>query len=192
LDEDLELQFEALQISHLRSPLFFHPDPRDRGGLLSQAHSEERVGELEEISGVVGKELSKHKGKSRLQRPESVDAKTPDPINIELQKRRSVLIGIFIGQIMQTLSSTKEKGMINSLPLALYSRNTAPTSSTTTPSATSSSKQNLKLCNSTTLAGSQAIESSPGSARYISPPHTVASIAGGAGGGEGRDTVSDG
>jgi hypothetical protein len=60
--------FEALQISHLRSPLFFHPDPRDRDGLLAYAYSEGRQRELEELKGIVGKELSKHKQKVKTKR----------------------------------------------------------------------------------------------------------------------------
>ncbi|KAL5326710.1 hypothetical protein ACEPPN_004399 [Leptodophora sp. 'Broadleaf-Isolate-01'] len=59
-------KFEDLGIMHLRSPMFFHPDPRDRDGLLEFAVSEGRQGELKEISGVVGKELSKHQRKKKL------------------------------------------------------------------------------------------------------------------------------
>ncbi|RMZ79207.1 hypothetical protein DV738_g3507, partial [Chaetothyriales sp. CBS 135597] len=49
-------RFQNLQISHLRSPLFFHPDPRDRDALLGFAHHKERTAELNEIRNVVGKE----------------------------------------------------------------------------------------------------------------------------------------
>ncbi|PVH86963.1 hypothetical protein DL98DRAFT_480932, partial [Cadophora sp. DSE1049] len=56
-------KFEDLGITHLRSPMFFHPDPRDRDGMLEFAVREGRQGELKEISGVVGKELSKHQRK---------------------------------------------------------------------------------------------------------------------------------
>lgn len=45
--------------------MFFHPDPGDRDALLAFAHERERTGELEEIVGCVGKELSKHKRKMR-------------------------------------------------------------------------------------------------------------------------------
>ncbi|KAK5740769.1 hypothetical protein LTR17_004359 [Elasticomyces elasticus] len=58
-------QFEALKITHLRSPLFFHPSPQDTEALKAFAHSEDRNEELLEISGCVGKELSKHKKKKR-------------------------------------------------------------------------------------------------------------------------------
>ncbi|KAK5687424.1 hypothetical protein LTS10_001562 [Elasticomyces elasticus] len=58
-------QFEALKITHLRSPLFFHPSPQDTEALKAFAHSEDRSDELLEISGCVGKELSKHKKKKR-------------------------------------------------------------------------------------------------------------------------------
>ncbi|KAG4444077.1 hypothetical protein IFR05_000430 [Cadophora sp. M221] len=59
-------RFEDLGITHLRSPMFFHPDPRDRDGMLEFAVSEGRQEELKEISGVVGKELSKHQRKKKL------------------------------------------------------------------------------------------------------------------------------
>ncbi len=59
-------RFERLGISHLRSPMFFHPDPRDRDGLLEFTVSEGRQDELKEIQGVVGKELSKHQRKKKL------------------------------------------------------------------------------------------------------------------------------
>ncbi|KAH7418361.1 hypothetical protein BKA64DRAFT_564285 [Cadophora sp. MPI-SDFR-AT-0126] len=59
-------KFEDLGITHLRSPMFFHPDPRDRDGMLEFAVREGRQEELKEISGVVGKELSKHQRKKRL------------------------------------------------------------------------------------------------------------------------------
>ena len=45
--------FAAFRISHLRSPMFFHPDPGDRDALLAFAHEQERTGELEEIAGCV-------------------------------------------------------------------------------------------------------------------------------------------
>lgn len=54
-------RFGALHIDQLRSPLFFHPDPRDRDGLLAFSHFQDRMGELEEIPHVVGKEISKHR-----------------------------------------------------------------------------------------------------------------------------------
>ncbi|KAK5129558.1 hypothetical protein LTR08_003144 [Meristemomyces frigidus] len=57
--------FKALEIQHLRSPMFFHPDPRDRDALRAFAHTEGRIDELVEISGCVGKEISKHTRKKR-------------------------------------------------------------------------------------------------------------------------------
>lgn len=61
-------KFRNLQIDHLRSPLFFHPDPRDRDGLLAFAHFTDRSDELEEIHHVVGKEISKHRVKKQRQK----------------------------------------------------------------------------------------------------------------------------
>ena len=57
--------FSQLEISHLRSPMFFHPDPHDRDGLLAYAHSQGRECECLEIAGCVGKELSKHQMKKK-------------------------------------------------------------------------------------------------------------------------------
>ncbi|KAI1002813.1 hypothetical protein K3495_g5387 [Podosphaera aphanis] len=57
--------FEKLRISHLRSPMFFHPDPSDRDGLRAFAFLEGRMDELREIEGVIGKELSKHQRKQK-------------------------------------------------------------------------------------------------------------------------------
>ncbi|TQS34117.1 hypothetical protein Golomagni_05513, partial [Golovinomyces magnicellulatus] len=57
--------FEKLNISHLRSPMFFHPDPSDRDGLRAFAYTKGRMNELKEIEGVVGKELSKHQRKQK-------------------------------------------------------------------------------------------------------------------------------
>jgi glycine/D-amino acid oxidase-like deaminating enzyme len=55
--------FAALEIKHLRSPMFFHPDPQDRDGLLAFAHGQGRACECVEIGGCVGQEISKHKKK---------------------------------------------------------------------------------------------------------------------------------
>jgi hypothetical protein len=60
--------FDRLQISHLRSPMFFHPDPRDRDGLLGYAYDEGRENELREIPGVVGKSLSKYQRKKSMKK----------------------------------------------------------------------------------------------------------------------------
>jgi hypothetical protein len=58
--------FKTFEISHLRSPMFFHIDPRTRDGLLSYAYEQGRDKELVEIPGCVGKEISKHKKKQRI------------------------------------------------------------------------------------------------------------------------------
>lgn len=57
--------FSMLEISHLRSPMFFHPDPHDRDGLLAYAHEVGRECECLEIAGCVGKEISKHRMKKK-------------------------------------------------------------------------------------------------------------------------------
>ena len=51
-------KFDKLGVSHLRSPMFFHPDPRDRDGLRAFAWAEGSMDELKEIGEVVGKDFS--------------------------------------------------------------------------------------------------------------------------------------
>jgi hypothetical protein len=72
--------FAALEIHHLRSPMFFHIDPSDRDGLLVHVHEqeflnsqgrgskaprEENMEDMLELKGCVGKEVSKHAAKKR-------------------------------------------------------------------------------------------------------------------------------
>lgn len=57
--------FDELQITHLRSPMFFHPCPHDRDGLLAYIHEQGRECECIEIAGCVGKEISKHQVKKK-------------------------------------------------------------------------------------------------------------------------------
>ncbi|KAI0873563.1 FAD binding domain-containing protein [Hypoxylon argillaceum] len=57
--------FKTFDISHLRSPMFFHVDPAERDGLLSYAYAKGRDDELRELHGCVGKELSKYQRKKR-------------------------------------------------------------------------------------------------------------------------------
>ncbi|KAI0475064.1 FAD/NAD(P)-binding domain-containing protein [Xylariaceae sp. FL0804] len=57
--------FKQFDIPHLRSPMFFHIDPAERDGLLSYAHMNDRSGELRELKGCVGKELSKHQRRKK-------------------------------------------------------------------------------------------------------------------------------
>ncbi|GAB7342397.1 hypothetical protein MBLNU457_g0612t2 [Dothideomycetes sp. NU457] len=46
--------FKAQDISHLRSPLFFHLDPSDRDSLLSYSYQHDRMTELQEVDGCIG------------------------------------------------------------------------------------------------------------------------------------------
>ncbi|OTA95491.1 hypothetical protein M434DRAFT_20214 [Hypoxylon sp. CO27-5] len=57
--------FNTFDISHLRSPMFFHVDPAERDGLLAYTYRNDRGNELTELRGCVGKELSKHQRKKR-------------------------------------------------------------------------------------------------------------------------------
>ncbi|KAK7958569.1 FAD binding domain-containing protein [Apiospora saccharicola] len=63
--------FKTFDISHLRSPMFFHIDPAERDGLLSYAHMSGRGKELREICGCVGKEVSKHQRKKERARKQA-------------------------------------------------------------------------------------------------------------------------
>jgi cation diffusion facilitator CzcD-associated flavoprotein CzcO len=55
--------FQVFDITHLRSPMFFHVDPRDRDSLLEFTYRQGRQDECCEIGGCVGKERSKHRRK---------------------------------------------------------------------------------------------------------------------------------
>lgn len=57
--------FKTLEIEQLRSPMFFHVDPGDRDGMLAYTTEQGREKDLWEISGCVGKEMSKHKKKKQ-------------------------------------------------------------------------------------------------------------------------------
>lgn len=57
--------FATYDISHLRSPMFWHVDPKERDSLLAHAYECRREGELIEIGHCVGKEISKHLRKKR-------------------------------------------------------------------------------------------------------------------------------
>ncbi|KAJ5550978.1 hypothetical protein N7461_005676 [Penicillium sp. DV-2018c] len=59
--------FRTLEIKQLRSPMFFHVDPGDRDGMLAYTREMGRDADLWEISGCVGKEMSKYKKKKRRQ-----------------------------------------------------------------------------------------------------------------------------
>lgn len=60
--------FRTLEIQQLRSPMFFHVDPGDRDGMLAYTQETGRERDLWEISGCVGKELSKHQKKKKMQK----------------------------------------------------------------------------------------------------------------------------
>jgi len=79
--------FKKFEISHLRSPMFFHPDPSDRDALLAFAHEQGRMDELAPISGCVGKEVSKHKRKKKTSRRDSGYASKQEHVGIFLTHR---------------------------------------------------------------------------------------------------------
>jgi hypothetical protein len=69
-------QFDAVKIPHLRSPMFFHPDPLDIDSMVAFSHSNGRQEELMEIHGVVGREVSKHQQKKMRARRKSSTCST--------------------------------------------------------------------------------------------------------------------
>ena len=58
--------FKTIEVTHLRSPMVFHVDPGDRDGLLAYTHEQGRETELEEIRECVGREISMHHKKKRV------------------------------------------------------------------------------------------------------------------------------
>ncbi|KAK3934676.1 hypothetical protein QBC46DRAFT_399201 [Diplogelasinospora grovesii] len=78
--------FATLDISHLRSPMFFHVDPQDRDALLAYTHEQGRDGESRESKGCVGKELTKHTRKKRAK------AKQPSEPLIDEQDRKDYFV----------------------------------------------------------------------------------------------------
>lgn len=63
--------FEGLRITHLRSPMFFHPSPATADAMVAFAQREGREDELKAIDNVVGSEKSKHWRKKWLVWPPS-------------------------------------------------------------------------------------------------------------------------
>lgn len=57
--------FDRFQISHLRSPMFFHIDPKDRDGMWAYTFEQDREGDLVAVPNCVGRELTKHKQKKK-------------------------------------------------------------------------------------------------------------------------------
>ncbi|KAM0796641.1 hypothetical protein BDR22DRAFT_975906 [Usnea florida] len=79
------MNFAALGISHLRSPMFFHPCPRDRDGLLAFARETGRCDDYVEIANCIGKSLSKHRRKKKTAKGQSVGSS--DKAILEINER---------------------------------------------------------------------------------------------------------
>jgi hypothetical protein len=58
--------FKNFDITHLRSPMFFHLDPADRDSLLGYTYEQNRECDLLALPGCTGKEVSKHRKKKKL------------------------------------------------------------------------------------------------------------------------------
>ncbi|KAL8828195.1 MAG: hypothetical protein Q9191_002734 [Dirinaria sp. TL-2023a] len=80
--------FETLDISHLRSPMFFHPCPHDRDGLLAYAHKTDRYGDCVEIANCVHKSMSKHRRKKKVARGQSVGSSSKAVLEIDERDRK--------------------------------------------------------------------------------------------------------
>ncbi|KIW86598.1 uncharacterized protein Z519_12782 [Cladophialophora bantiana CBS 173.52] len=93
-------RFRRLQIDHLRSPLFFHPDPRDRDSLLAFSHLHCRTDELQEIPNVAGKEISKHRVKKKRQRRNTLHLRIDDRDRIDYFTPSAALFHDFCDDIV--------------------------------------------------------------------------------------------
>lgn len=80
--------FAALGISHLRSPMFFHPCPRDRDGLLAFARETGRCDDCVEIANCVGKSMSKHRRKRKTTKGYSVGSQNKAIQEIDERDRK--------------------------------------------------------------------------------------------------------
>ncbi|KAL3461285.1 hypothetical protein BJX64DRAFT_289472 [Aspergillus heterothallicus] len=79
--------FKTLEIEQLRSPMFFHVDPGDRDGMLAYTTEHGREKDLWEISGCVGKEVSKHKRK-KIQKTKQRNMKVIGNTEIDERDRK--------------------------------------------------------------------------------------------------------
>ncbi|KAL2796830.1 hypothetical protein BJX66DRAFT_123387 [Aspergillus keveii] len=79
--------FKTLEIEQLRSPMFFHVDPGDRDGMLAYTTEHGREKDLWEISGCVGKEISKHK-KKKMQKTKQRNMKVIGDTEIDERDRK--------------------------------------------------------------------------------------------------------
>ncbi|EPE10879.1 fad binding domain-containing protein [Ophiostoma piceae UAMH 11346] len=70
--------FGAYNITHLRSPLLWHVDPKDRDSLLARAHEQGNKDDLFDIGACVGKEVSKHLKKKRSTRRGGIQDGQPE------------------------------------------------------------------------------------------------------------------
>ena len=80
--------FAALGISHLRSPMFFHPCPRDRDGLLAFARETGRCDDCVEIANCVGKSMSKHRRKKKTAKGYSIGSSDKAILEIDERDRK--------------------------------------------------------------------------------------------------------
>ena len=82
------MNFAALGISHLRSPMFFHPCPRDRDGLLAFARETGRCDDCVEIENCVGKSMSNHRRKRETANGYSVGSSSKAILEIDERDRK--------------------------------------------------------------------------------------------------------
>ena len=80
--------FAALGISHLRSPMFFHPCPRDRDGLLVFAHETGRCDDCVEIANCVGQSMSKHRRKKKAAKGYGIGSSNKAVLEIDERDRK--------------------------------------------------------------------------------------------------------
>ncbi|KAI5284803.1 hypothetical protein KEM54_001062, partial [Ascosphaera aggregata] len=80
--------FNTYEISHLRSPMFFHVDPMDRDGMLAYARETGREKELWELHGCVGQEMSKHRKKKKMMMKHARSQHRPREVEIDERDRK--------------------------------------------------------------------------------------------------------
>ncbi|KAL8808897.1 MAG: hypothetical protein Q9200_003912 [Gallowayella weberi] len=120
--------FAALGISHLRSPMFFHPCPRDRDGLLAFARETGRCDDCIEIANCVGKSMSKHRRKKKTAKGYSVGSPSKAVLEIDERDRKDYftpsaeIFRDYCQEVVQrySLGNLVEQSQVSSIDYGFY------------------------------------------------------------------------
>ncbi|KAL8676542.1 MAG: hypothetical protein Q9186_006954, partial [Xanthomendoza sp. 1 TL-2023] len=120
--------FAALGISHLRSPMFFHPCPRDRDGLLAFARETGRCDDCIEIANCVGKSMSKHRRKKKTAKGYSVGSSSKAILEIDERDRKDYftpsaeIFQDYCEEVVQrySLANLVEQSQVSSIDFGYY------------------------------------------------------------------------